>query len=56
MLFIRSRNRLRSLTAETVFVGLGGHQVRSAGYVDADMIDQLRGGVAPYVEFGGATE
>lgn len=31
LLFIRSQNRLRSLTAETIFDGVGGHQVRSAG-------------------------
>jgi predicted protein tyrosine phosphatase len=31
VLFICSRNRLRSLTAETVFGGENGHQVRSAG-------------------------
>ncbi|MEP6729073.1 MAG: protein tyrosine phosphatase [bacterium] len=31
VLFVCSQNRLRSLTAETVFDGEGGHQVRSAG-------------------------
>ena len=31
VLFVCSRNRLRSLTAEMVFDGVGGHQVRSAG-------------------------
>jgi predicted protein tyrosine phosphatase len=31
ILFVCSRNRLRSLTAETVFDGVNGHQVRSAG-------------------------
>ena len=31
VLFVCSRNRLRSLTAETVFDGVAGHQVRSAG-------------------------
>jgi predicted protein tyrosine phosphatase len=31
VLFVCSQNRLRSLTAETVFDGVGGHQVRSAG-------------------------
>lgn len=31
LLFICSRNRLRSLTAEEIFRGLPGHQVRSAG-------------------------
>jgi predicted protein tyrosine phosphatase len=31
VLFVCSRNRLRSLTAETIFDGRGGHQVRSAG-------------------------
>lgn len=103
VLFVCSRNRLRSLTAETVFDGVGGHEVRSAGtepgarirvtaghlgwadlifvmekrhlhrlrekfsdviaakrvvclyipddfeYMDEDLIDRLRGGVAPYV-------
>jgi predicted protein tyrosine phosphatase len=31
ILFVCSRNRLRSLTAETVFDGVNGHQVCSAG-------------------------
>ncbi|MBW7457921.1 protein tyrosine phosphatase [Paenibacillus sepulcri] len=31
LLFVCSRNRWRSLTAETVFQGKGGHVVRSAG-------------------------
>jgi predicted protein tyrosine phosphatase len=31
LLFVCSRNRLRSLTAETIFDGVAGHQVRSAG-------------------------
>lgn len=31
VLFVCSQNRLRSLTAETIFDGHGGHQVRSAG-------------------------
>lgn len=106
VLFVCSRNRQRSLTAETVFDGAGGHQVRSAGteegarvrvtaghlgwadlifvmekrhldrlrqkfrdaldgkrvvclhipdefeYMDEDLVDRLRGGVAPYVDFG----
>ena len=106
ILFICSRNRLRSLTAETVFDGENGHQVRSAGteegarvrvtagqigwadlifvmekrhlsrlqqkfreeiatkrivclyipddyaYMDEELIDRLRGGVAPHVDFG----
>ena len=106
LLFVCSRNRLRSRTAETIFNGVGGHQVRSAGteegarirvtaghigwadmilvmekrhvsrlrqkfaaelsgkpvvclhipdefeYMDADLIDRLRGGVAPHVDFG----
>jgi predicted protein tyrosine phosphatase len=105
VLFVCSRNRLRSLTAETVFDGAGGHQVRSAGteagarvrvtaghlgwadlifvmekhhlarlrakfgdaldgkrvvclhipdefeYMDEGLIDRLRGGVAPHVDF-----
>ena len=104
LLFVCSRNRLRSLTAETVFDGVGGHQVRSAGtepgarvrvtaghlgwadlvfvmekrhlarlrekhaealagkrvvclhipdeyeYMDEELVDRLRGGVAPHVE------
>ena len=105
VLFVCSRNRLRSLTAEAIFDGAGGHEVRSAGteagarvrvtaghlgwadvifvmekrhlarlrekfgdalagkrvvclhipdefeYMDEVLIDRLRGGVAPYVEF-----
>lgn len=31
MLFACSQNRLRSLTAETIFDGVAGHQVRSTG-------------------------
>lgn len=31
ILFVCSRNRIRSLTAETIFDGAGGHQVRSVG-------------------------
>jgi predicted protein tyrosine phosphatase len=31
VLFVCSQNRLRSLTAETIFDGLSGHQVRSVG-------------------------
>ena len=31
LLFVCSRNRRRSLTAEHVFHGMAGHQVRSAG-------------------------
>jgi predicted protein tyrosine phosphatase len=106
VLFVCSRNRLRSLTAETIFDGVAGHQVRSAGtaegarirvtaghvgwaelifvmekrhlgrlrekfaaelagkpvvclyipddydYMDEELIDRLRGGVAPHVDFG----
>ena len=109
VLFVCSQNRLRSLTAETVFHGLGGHQVRSAGtesgarvrvtaghvgwadlifimekrhlhrlqtkireeiagkriiclhipddyeYMDEELIDRLRTGVAEYVDFDEAT-
>jgi predicted protein tyrosine phosphatase len=105
VLFVCSRNRLRSLTAETIFDGVGGHQVRSAGteegarvrvtaghlgwadlifvmekrhlarlrakfgdalagkrvvclhipdeyaYMDEGLVDRLRGGVAPHVDF-----
>ena len=110
VLFVCSRNRLRSLTAETIFDGAGGHQVRSAGtaegarirvtaghvgwadlifvmekrhlgrlrekfaeeiagkpvvclyipddydYMDEELIDRLRGAVAPHVDFGDAAE
>ena len=110
VLFVCSRNRLRSLTAETIFDGAGGHQVRSAGtaegarirvtaghvgwadlifvmekrhlgrlrekfgeeiagkpvvclyipddydYMDEELIDRLRGGVAPHVDFGEAED
>ena len=106
VLFICSRNRLRSLTAETIFDGEAGHQVRSAGteqgarvrvtaghlgwaelifvmekrhlqrlqakfreelsgkrvvclhvpddyaYMDEALIERLRDGVAPHVDFG----
>ena len=106
LLFVCSQNRLRSLTAETIFDGAGGHQVRSAGtelgarvrvtaghlgwadlifvmekrhlhrlrqkfreelsgkrvvclyipddyeYMDEALVERLRDGVAPYVEFG----
>jgi predicted protein tyrosine phosphatase len=31
LLFVCSRNRQRSLTAETAFDGVGGHEVRSVG-------------------------
>lgn len=31
LLFICSRNKWRSLTAEMIFQGVGGHEVRSAG-------------------------
>ena len=105
VLFVCSRNRLRSLTAETIFDGVGGHQVRSVGteegartrvtaghlgwadlifvmekrhlnrlqkkfreelvgkrvvclhipddydYMDDELVDRLRGGVAPHVDF-----
>lgn len=105
LLFVCSRNRLRSLTAETIFDGVAGHQVRSVGtedgarirvnaghlgwadlvfvmekrhlqrlqakfaeemagkrvvclhipddyaYMDEDLVDRLRGGVAPHVDF-----
>jgi predicted protein tyrosine phosphatase len=109
ILFVCSQNRLRSLTAESIFDGVGGHQVRSAGteesarvrvtaghigwadlifvmekrhldrlhakfrealagkrvvclyipddyeYMDEELIDRLRGGVAPHVDFGDAS-
>ena len=108
VLFVCSRNRLRSLTAETIFDGVAGHQVRSVGteegarirvtaghigwadvifvmekrhlsrirqrfrdevagkrvvclhipddyaYMDEELIDRLRGGVASHVDFGDA--
>lgn len=107
VLFVCSRNRLRSLTAESIFDGVAGHQVRSVGteegarirvnaghlgwadlifvmekrhlqrlqakfgdaltdkrvvclhipddyeYMDEALVDRLRGGVAPYIDFGG---
>jgi len=31
LLFVCSQNRIRSLTAETIFDGVGGHDVRSVG-------------------------
>lgn len=31
LLFVCSRNKWRSLTAETIFQGVDGHEVRSAG-------------------------
>ena len=31
VLFVCSQNRLRSLTAETIFDGVGGHEVRLVG-------------------------
>jgi predicted protein tyrosine phosphatase len=34
ILFVCSRNRLRSLTAERIFDGVAGHQVQSAGTED----------------------
>jgi predicted protein tyrosine phosphatase len=106
VLFICSQNRFRSLTAEKVFDGVAGHEVRSAGteegarirvtaghigwadiifvmekrhrsrleqkfrqeiakkrviclyipddyeYMEDALIDRLRGGVAPHVDFG----
>ena len=109
VLFVCSRNRLRSLTAETIFDGRSGHQVRSVGteagariritpghigwaelifvmekrhrqrieqkfraeiaskpvvclyipddyeYMDEELIDRLRSGVAPHIDFGGAS-
>jgi predicted protein tyrosine phosphatase len=108
VLFVCSRNRLRSLTAETIFDGRNGHHVRSVGteegariratpghigwadlifvmekrhrhrleqkfreglagkpviclyipddyeYMDEELIDRLRTGVAPHVDFGDA--
>jgi predicted protein tyrosine phosphatase len=105
ILFVCSRNRFRSLTAEKIFDGVAGHHVRSVGtetgarirvtaghigwadlifvmekghlhrleqrfrdelagkrvvclyipddyeYMDEALIDRLRGGVAPYVDF-----
>ncbi|MEP7002640.1 MAG: protein tyrosine phosphatase [bacterium] len=105
VLFVCSQNRLRSLTAETIFDGMNGHHVRSVGteegarirvnaghlgwadlifvmekrhlnrlqkkfrdelsskrvvclyipddyeYMDEELIDRLRGGVEPHIEF-----
>ena len=105
LLFVCSRNRLRSLTAETIFDGVAGHRVRSVGtepgarvrvtaghigwaelifvmekrhlqrlqqkfqeevarkqvvclhipddyeYMDEELVERLRGGVAPHVAF-----
>jgi|SRR6185312_4208896 len=105
ILFVCSRNQIRSLTAEKIFNGVAGHQVRSVGteagarirvtaghigwadlifvmekghlyrlqqkfreelagkrvvclhvadeydYMDVALIERLRGGVAPYVDF-----
>ena len=105
VLFVCSQNRFRSLTAESIFDGVAGHQVRSVGtesgarvrvtaghlgwadlifvmekrhlnrlqkkfrdalagkrvvclhipdeydYMDEALVERLRGGVAPYVEF-----
>jgi len=110
VLFVCSQNRLRSLTAETIFDGQRGHQVRSVGtedgarvrvtaghigwadlifvmekrhrnrldrkfreelaakpvvclyipddyeYMDEELIDRLRGGVAPHLDFGDGTD
>lgn len=107
VLFVCSKNRLRSLTAETIFDGHGGHRVKSVGteegartrvnaghlgwaelifvmekrhlnrlqqkfrdaiagkrivclhipddyeYMDEQLIDRLRGGVEPHVDFDG---
>ena len=106
VLFVCSRNRLRSLTAEAIFDGRNGHEVRSVGteagarvrvteghlgwadlvfvmekrhrdrlrqkfaealagkpvvclyipddyeYMEEGLVDRLRGGVAPHVDFG----
>jgi len=110
ILFVCSRNRIRSLTAESIFDGAAGHRVRSVGteegarirvtaghigwaelifvmekrhllrleqkfpesligkrvvclhitddyaYMDEELIDRLRGGVAPYIELGNAAD
>jgi predicted protein tyrosine phosphatase len=108
VLFVSSRNRLRSLTAESIFDGRNGEKLRSVGteegariritpghigwadlifvmekrhrqrierkfreeiasktviclyipddyeYMDEELIDRLRGGVAPHIDFGDA--
>ena len=108
VLFICSQNRIRSLTAETIFDRRNGHEVRSVGtdagarirvtaghlgwadlifvmekrhlnrlqkrhreelrgkrvvclyipddyeYMDEELVERLRGGVEPHVDFGGA--
>lgn len=43
LLFVCSRNRLRSLTAETVFDGVAGHQARSAGTAEGARIRATAG-------------
>ena len=45
LLFVCSRNRLRSLTAEEVFDGVAGHQVRSAGTAEGARIRVTAGHV-----------
>jgi predicted protein tyrosine phosphatase len=45
ILFVCSRNRLRSLTAETIFDGVAGHQVRSAGTAEGARIRVTAGHV-----------
>jgi predicted protein tyrosine phosphatase len=108
VLFVCSQNRLRSLTAEAIFDGVAGHEVRSVGteagarirvtaghlgwadlifvmekrhlnrlqkkfreeivgkriiclyipdlyeYMDEELVDRLRTGVAPHIELGEA--
>ena len=110
VLFVCSQNRLRSLTAETIFDRQNGHQVRSVGteqgariritpghigwaelifvmekrhrhriekkfheelankpviclyipddydYMDEELIDRLRSGVAPHIDFDSAAD
>ncbi|CAI6082965.1 low molecular weight protein tyrosine phosphatase family protein [Cohnella sp. JJ-181] len=45
LLFVCSRNKWRSLTAEKIFEGLEGYQVRSAGTEDAARIKVNEGHV-----------
>ena len=54
LLFICSRNRKRSLTAEQIFSGIPGYQVRSAGtQPDARTFKKIRG-PTPIIKLIGA--
>ncbi len=43
LLFVCSQNRIRSLTAEKIFEGLPGYEVRSAGTQDAARVRVTEG-------------